>query len=82
MTTKLTLTVNDVTIAKAKVYAKANGKSVSELVESYLEKIVDENLEADKKISKKLSGLIGSVKLTNDFNEKEELNEYLVSTHL
>jgi hypothetical protein len=82
MTSKLTLTVNNTTIAKAKIYAKANGKSVSELVESYLERIVDENIENDKKVSKKLSGLIGSVKLPISFNEKDELNEYLDSKHL
>jgi len=39
MTTKLTLTLQKSTIEKAKSYAKQTGRSLSELVEKYLETI-------------------------------------------
>lgn len=41
MTTKLTLTVEKTTIEKAKNYAKNTGRSLSEMVEKYLESIVE-----------------------------------------
>jgi len=39
MTTKLTLTLQKSTIEKAKSYEKQTGRSLSELVEKYLETI-------------------------------------------
>ena len=43
MTTKLTLTVEESTIKKAKLYAKHTGRSLSELIENYLETLTEEN---------------------------------------
>jgi predicted HicB family RNase H-like nuclease len=46
MGTKLTLTVEKEVIERAKSYAKSNGRSLSELVENFLESITqfaDEN---------------------------------------
>ena len=37
MTTKLTLTVEKAVIERANFYAKVSGKSLSELIEQYLE---------------------------------------------
>lgn len=80
MTTKLTLTVEKTTIEKAKIYAKNTGRSLSELVEKYLENIteVDDNIT----VSPKLKNLIGVVNLPTDFDEKEELANYLENKHL
>lgn len=52
MTVKLTLTVEKTTIEKAKHYAKNTGRSLSELVEKYLETITD--VSEEKAISPKL----------------------------
>lgn len=71
MTTKLTLTVEKTIIERAKSYAKKTGRSLSELIESYLKNITEENYNSD--LSPKLKKLIGSVKLPEDFDEEKEL---------
>ena len=80
MATKLTLTVEEDVIKKAKSYAKKTGRSLSELVEKYLETLTEEHVEA-KQISPKLKKLVGSVKLPENFDEKKELNAYFESKH-
>jgi len=47
MTTKLTLTVEKTVIEKAKSYAKNTDRSLSELIETYLETLVEENTEKE-----------------------------------
>ncbi len=79
MITKLTLTVEKAVIQKAKSYAKKTGRSLSEIVENYLEKIINEN--GDEQISPKLKKLVGSVSLPKKFNEKEELLSYFERKH-
>ena len=81
MTTKLTLTVEEDVIKKAKSYAKHTGRSLSELIEKYLETLTDEHKDTGQ-ISPKLKRLIGSVKLPADFDEKKELNTYFENKHL
>ena len=80
MITKLTLTVEKSTIEKAKSYAKNTGRSLSELVEKYLESITLE--ENTNKLSSNLKKIVGSVKLPADFNEEEELRSYFERKHL
>ena len=81
MTTKLTLTVEEGVIKKAKSYAKQTGRSLSDLVEKYLETLTDEDQTA-KQLSPKLKKLAGSVKLPANFDEKKELTAYFESKHL
>ncbi|HMG09818.1 MAG TPA: DUF6364 family protein [Mucilaginibacter sp.] len=81
MTTKLTLTVEAYVIKKAKSYAKQTGRSLSALIEKYLETLTEENRET-KQISPKLKKLVGSVKLSSNFDEKKELGAYFESKHL
>lgn len=73
MATKLTLTVEERIIEKAKKYAKQTGRSLSELVENYLGTLVEENQDLQQ-VSPKLRKIIGSVKLPDDFDEKKELS--------
>ncbi len=75
MTTKLTLTVEKDVIERAKSYAKESGRSLSQLIEQYLDTITQEN--STQSISPKLKKLIGAVKLPKDFDEKKELQYYL-----
>lgn len=79
MTTKLTLTVEKEVIERAKSYAKASGRSLSELIEQYLDTITQENKQ--QKISPKLKKLVGAVKLPKNFDEKKELQSYLEKKH-
>jgi len=81
MTTKLTLTVEESTIKKAKLYAKNTGRSLSELVENYLEILTEENTDKSD-LSPKLKSLVGAVKLPDDFDEEKELRFYMENKHL
>ena len=81
MNTKLTLSVEKSIIDRAKMYAKKTGKSLSEIIQNYLEKLtLDE--EVDNNLSSKLNKIVGSVELPKDFNEKEELKKYMENKHL
>lgn len=80
MTTKLTLTVEKDVIERAKSYAKNSGRSLSELIEQYLDTLTQEN--SHQEISPKLKKLIGVVKLPKDFDEEKELLSYLENKHL
>jgi hypothetical protein len=80
MVSKLTLTVEKEVIERAKSYAKSNGRSLSELVENYLESITqfaDEN-----ELSPKLQKIVGAVKLPKTFDEAQELRIYFEEKHL
>jgi hypothetical protein len=81
MTTKLTLTIEKNTIEKAKLYAKKTGRSLSELIENYLEALTAVN-EDKTELSPKLKKLIGVVKLPHDFDEDAALSAYFESKHL
>jgi hypothetical protein len=81
MTTKLTLTVEKSTIKKAKEYAKNTGRSLSELIENYLEKLTEEDQDKTE-LSPKLKNFIGVVKLPDNFDEKAELRAYFENKHL
>ncbi|MBR2649064.1 MAG: hypothetical protein IKD55_09505 [Sediminibacterium sp.] len=80
MTTKLTLTVEKDVIERAKSYAKDSGRSLSELIEQYLDTITQEN--RTQSISPRLKKLVGAVTLPKDFDEKKELQNYLEEKHL
>jgi len=69
MKTKLTLTIHDYTIKKAKSYAKHTGRSLSKLIENYLEILTEENYDRTG-LSPKLKKIAGAVKLPKDFDEK------------
>jgi macrodomain Ter protein organizer (MatP/YcbG family) len=81
MTTKLTLTVEKDVIERAKSYAKRTGRSLSDLIEKYLENITQEE-KRDKELSPRLKKIVGSVKLPKNFNEEKELRVYFEKKHL
>jgi len=80
MTTKLTLTVEKAVIDRAKSYAKQSGKSLSKLVEKYLESITSQE-KSNKVLSPKLKKIVGAVKLPKNFNEEKELSTYFMKKH-
>lgn len=65
MNTKLTLSLNQSTIRKAKKYASENGKSISKIVEDYLEEITFDQTSGKKlqKISEETAALKGIIKI-------------------
>jgi hypothetical protein len=83
MTTKLTLTVKKSIIDRGKVYAKKTGRSLSELVENYLESVTqEESSKGLNELSPNLKMLVGVVKLPIDFEEDTELRSALEKKHL
>lgn len=80
MKTKLTLTLENSIIERAKSYAKNTGRSLSELIENYLETITQES--GDEKTSPKLKKIVGSVKLPKNFDKEKELRSYFEKKHL
>ncbi|MGK6350889.1 DUF6364 family protein [Parapedobacter sp. DT-150] len=81
MATKLTLTVEESVIKRAKLYAKNTGRSLSELIENYLQSLTSEQRD-DRQLSPKLKKIAGAVKLPRNFDEKQALREYLEKKHL
>ena len=80
MTTKLTLNIENSIIERAKSYAENSGKSLSELIENYLENIIQDSQE--EHLSPKLKKIVGAVKLPDHFDEDKELSSYFEKKHL
>jgi len=81
MTTKLTLTLDDKVIRNAKRYARANGRSVSELVESYFKSITESGNDASDELTPAVKSLMGSFKAPKDFDYKKVLREQKLRKH-
>ncbi len=82
MTTKLTLSVEKRVVERAKVYAKRTGRSLSEIIEAYLETLTSEHAQKHNEISPKLRKIIGVVKLPKNFNEAKAKRTNLENKHL
>ena len=80
MTTKLTLTVEKEIIEKAKIYAKNTDRSLSKIVESYLDNLIKDS-ESNTIKSAKLTKLVGSIKVPKNIDKKIALSEYFNSKH-
>ncbi|QKJ31341.1 hypothetical protein HQ865_16760 [Mucilaginibacter mali] len=81
MKAKLTLTIKKDIIAKSKLYAKHTGKSLSNLVQNYLDALTGESGSWNI-ISTKTKKIAGAVKLSANFDEDTELRSYLEHKHL
>jgi len=76
MSTKLTLTIDQQVIESAKKYARNQGRSVSNIVESYLKSLAEVDDEGGD-FSPRLKSLIGIVRLPDNANYKDLLTEAL-----
>lgn len=82
MDAKLTLNIDKDVAHRAKVYAKKEGRSVSDLVENYLKLLTKNSEIEDSEYSPRVKALLGSVSLPRDFDYKRELADALVKKHL
>jgi len=82
MNTKLTLTIEQSIIEKAKRYAKGKGRSLSDIVENYLKVIINEENIKVIDSTPIASSLKGSFKAPKDFDYKEELSKGLSKKYL
>lgn len=83
MNAKLTLTIDKKVIEKAKSYAKSENRSLSNLIESFLRQVSNnEKINDDDEIHPEIAALRGSIKVSKDFNYKEELEKALRDKYL
>ena len=84
MNTKLTLTIEQSIIEKAKKYARKKERSLSDLIESYLKALTtEENItKVEDELSPTLKSLKGSFKMSKNFDYKKELSDQLTEKYL
>ena len=79
MQTKLTLSIDKQIITRAKEFARKSNRSLSDIIESYLAKITDQDTE---EIDHELSQIVGVIELPEDFDEKKTIRDILIDKHL
>jgi predicted CopG family antitoxin len=82
MNTKLTLTIEQTVIEKAKRYAKGKGHSLSDIIENYLKIITKNGAKSEIEITPIVRSMRGSFKAPLDFDYKKELTKSLSKKHL
>lgn len=78
MNAKLTLSLKKSIIEKAKEYAKGNNQSLSQIIESYLEKITSKTPEYG---DPELDSIRGIISLPDDFDLKKESRALRIEKH-
>ncbi len=78
MDKKLTLSLDQQIIRKAKEYAKSNGTSLSKMIESYFQTLTNNSDDdSEIKISPLVESLCGVGELPSDFDYKKSRLKYL-----
>ena len=82
METKLTLSMDERVIKKAKEFAKKNHTSLSQMIEGYFLKLTqkDKSLEKDE-ISVAVKNLSGVLELPENFDYKKDRSDHLVKKY-
>ena len=82
MNTKLTLTIEQNVIVKAKKYAKKKGSSLSDIVENYFKALIKEEGIVTPESTPIVDSLRGSFKSSENFDYKKELTKALTEKYL
>lgn len=83
MNTKLTLTIEQEIIKKAKEYAKDQNRSLSDIIENYLKILTKEEKAKElKKLNPIVKSLKGSFKMPKNMDYKKELKNRLEKKYL
>lgn len=82
MDAKLTLNIDRDIARRAKVYARNEGRSLSDLVENYLKLLTKNSAIEDSEYSARVKSMLGSVSLPKDTNYKKELADSLTKKYL
>lgn len=80
MDKKLTLSLDDAIIERAKDYAKSNNISLSKLIESYL-KMLTKRKTNSTEITPLVESLSGVISLDKDFDVKDDYANYLIEKY-
>lgn len=82
MNTKLTLTIEETIIMKAKNYARSKNSSLSNLIENYLKAVIQEDKSEEIDTTSIVKSLQGSFKAPKNFDYKAELSNRLSEKYL
>ena len=82
MDAKLTLNIDKDVALKAKVYARKEGRSLSDLVENYLKLLTTNAAIENSEYKPRVKSLLGSIKLPDDFDYKKEISDSLTRKYL
>lgn len=82
MNTKLTLTIEQEIIERAKQYAKSKNRSLSDIIENYLKLLTNKDLKNENELSPIIESLKGSFKMPKNFDYKKELRNRLEEKYL
>jgi hypothetical protein len=82
MDAKLTLNIDKDVASRAKVYARQEGRSLSDLVENYLKLLTKNSTIEDSEYTPLVKSLLGCISLPVDFDYKKEISEYLAKKYL
>ncbi|HET8802941.1 MAG TPA: DUF6364 family protein [Aequorivita sp.] len=83
MNTKLTLTIEQEVIQRAKKYAKDKNRSLSDIIENYLKILTKEEKDKElKKLNPVVKSLRGSFKMPKNMDYKKELRNQLEKKYL
>ena len=83
MNTKLTLTIEQEIIERAKNYAKDKNRSLSDIIENYLKTLTKEERSHKKKeLGPVVKSLKGSFKMPKNMDYKKELKNHLEKKYL
>jgi hypothetical protein len=77
MLTKLTLSIDKTVIERSKAYAKETGRSLSKIVEAYLNSITSTENIGTENMSTKFEKLYGAVDIPLDFDHKSEIRKIM-----
>lgn len=82
MDKKLTLSLDQSIIEKAKVYARQNKTSLSKMIEAYFDSLTNnESNENEIQITPLVESLCGVIELPDDFDYKESKAKYLLEKY-
>jgi len=83
MNTKLTLTIEQEIIERAKKYAKEKNRSLSDIIENYLKVLTkSERKQKAEKLNPIVKSLKGSFKMPDNMDYKKELRNRLEEKYL
>ena len=83
MNTKLTLTIEQSIIEKAKKYAQKRQRSLSDLIENYLKALItNDGKKGDNETTPTVKSLRGAFKLPKNFDYKKEVTDRLSEKYL
>lgn len=81
MSSKLTLSIEEELIKKAKAFAKGEGRSLSDLISSYLKSLTQKK-DSQKESSYEIESMLGAFKEPESFDYKENLTKSLNKKYL